>query len=68
MKVAGREFDRENDKDTTGKYGKSTFASRVVEANAATIDFKGFAALLDRFGTVINDYNGRLNQSAAAAN
>ena len=66
-KVDGREFDRGNDKDTTGEYGKSTFASRVVEPNAATFDFTGFAPLLNRIVAVINDYKGELSKPAAAA-
>ena len=37
-------------------YGKVRFAEKVVSPNRATIDFSGFAPLLDRLAAVIADY------------
>lgn len=55
-KVDGRTFDPDDKDDDPGKYGKMTFATRVVEPNAATIDFSGFAPLLERFVAVLDHH------------
>lgn len=52
----GKKFNPKCDKETTAEFGKSLFAERVVRPNADTIDFSGFAALLDRIVKVIDHY------------
>jgi hypothetical protein len=42
--------------DELTEYGKAYFAEHVVKANAATIDFTGFDALLDRLRQVLAHY------------
>lgn len=54
----GKTFDPEKEQDEPGKYGKAVFATRVIEPNAATIDFSGFAPLLDRIVAVLDHHAG----------
>jgi RNA-directed DNA polymerase len=54
----GKTFDPANEQDEPGKYGKAVFATRVIEPNAATIDFSGFAPLLDRIVAVLDHHAG----------
>jgi hypothetical protein len=42
--------------DEATEYGKAYFAEHVVKANATTIDFTGFDALLDRLRQVLAHY------------
>ena len=54
--LKGKKFNPHNDVDTDTEYGKWIFAKQVVQQNAATINFKGFAPLLERIVAVIDDY------------
>ncbi len=54
--VDGKVFDPNKEHDEAGKYGKVVFAKRVVIANAAAIDFSGFATLLDRIVAVLDHH------------
>jgi retron-type reverse transcriptase len=54
----GKTFDPNKEHNALGKYGKVVFAERVVVPNAATIDFSGFAALLDRIVAVLDHHAG----------
>ena len=63
--VDGKTFDPNKEHDETGKYGKVVFAKRVVIPQAATIDFSGFAPLLDRIIAVF-DYHAALKVAPLA--
>ena len=54
--LGGKTFDPDKEHDAPGKYGKAVFASKVVEPNAATIDFSGFSPLLDRIVAVLDHH------------
>jgi RNA-directed DNA polymerase len=54
--VEGKIFDPDKEHEAPGKYGKVDFANRVVTPQAATIDFTGFTALLDRIVAVLNHH------------
>jgi len=49
----GKTFNMKNDTDTTSEYGKAYFADYVVAPSANSINFAGFAPLLDRLVAVI---------------
>ena len=55
----GKTFNPNKTHNAPGEYGKVAFAERVVVPNAATINFSGFAALLDRIVAVL-DHHTRL--------
>jgi RNA-directed DNA polymerase len=52
--VGGKTFDAGSNTDTATRYGKVVFAHKVVRANADTIDFSGFDALLSNIQDVID--------------
>lgn len=52
----GKKFNPSNKIDITKEYGKEIFATSVVKANAAKIDFSGFNPLLDRIAKVLDHY------------
>lgn len=52
----GKKFDPNKKHREAGKYGKTRFAERVIRPNVASIDFSGFAPLLDRIVAVLDDY------------
>jgi hypothetical protein len=54
----GKTFDPHKEHDAPGKYGEFVFASRVIEPNVNTINFSGFAPLLDRIVAVLEHYAG----------
>jgi RNA-directed DNA polymerase len=54
--VNGKSFDPTNEYDTATHYGKHIFAQKVVLANASTIDFSGFMAILENISSVIASY------------
>lgn len=54
--VDGKTFDPNKQHDEAGKYGKVVFAKRVVTPQAATIDFSGFAQLLDRIVAALDHH------------
>ena len=62
----GTTFDPNKIHDAPGKYGKVVFAKQVVVPNASTIDFSGFAPLIDRIIAVL-DHHAGLKAAAAAA-
>jgi RNA-directed DNA polymerase len=49
----GKTFNMKNDTDTASEYGKAYFADYVVAPHAHTINFAGFAPLLDRITAAI---------------
>lgn len=52
----GKTFDPDKDHDAPGKYGKTVFATRVVEPNAHKINFSGFGPLLNRIVAVLDHH------------
>lgn len=52
--IGGKTFDPTSNTDTASQYGKKVFAHKVVRANADTIDFSGFIALLSNIRDVID--------------
>lgn len=58
--VAGKTFNRNDKIDPNKEYGKMVFAKKVVEANQEKINFSGFEQILNRFKSVITDYNGKM--------
>jgi hypothetical protein len=54
--INGKKFNRKKDIDTDSEYGKFVFAEKVVRPNAKSINFVGFAPLLERVAAVIDDY------------
>ena len=54
----GKTFDPNKEHNAPGKYGKVVFAEQVVVPRAATIDFSGFAPLLDRIVAVLDHHAG----------
>ena len=54
----GKTFDPHKEHDAAGKYGKFAFATRVIEPNANTINFSGFAPLFDRIVAVLEHSAG----------
>ncbi|WP_018294908.1 retron Ec67 family RNA-directed DNA polymerase/endonuclease [Mariprofundus ferrooxydans] len=56
IKVDGRSFDYSKEADSTTKYGKNTFATKVVLENKSSISFKGFKPILSRIEKVIKHY------------
>ena len=56
IQVGGRSFSAENDYDRTKFYGKADFADHVVTPHAKTIDFTGFAPLLQRLAMAIVEH------------
>ena len=54
--IGGKTFDPNKEHEESGKYGKVVFAKQVVTPNAPTIDFNGFAPLLDRIVAVLDHH------------
>lgn len=54
--LEGKKFNPRKDHGAAGEYGKFVFAEKVVRPNASTIDFKGFAPLLERIIAVMDGY------------
>ena len=54
--LEGKKFNPDDKINTDSEYGKLLFAKQVVQPKAATIDFTGFAPLLERIVAVIDDY------------
>lgn len=55
--LEGKKFNPNKVHNADDEYGKFVFAEKVVRPNVATIDFSGFATLLDRIVAVIDDYS-----------
>ena len=53
----GKKFNASKDHRGDGEYGKCVFAEKIVRPNADTINFSGFAPLLDRIIAVLDDYS-----------
>ena len=66
-KLDGKSFNKETNINPTTEYGKAVFAERVVRPKAGTINFAGFAPLLERIEAVIRDYAERRAAAALAA-
>lgn len=64
--IDGKTFDPNKEHEEAGKYGKVVFAKQVVIPNARTIDFSGFAPLLNRIVAVL-DYHAALKKAPPAA-
>jgi hypothetical protein len=56
MKVEGKSFNPSNDKMTDTTYSKAVFAREVVEKRKSSINFEGFAPLLDRISAVLEKH------------
>ena len=54
--LGGRSFSRADKYDDSKHFGKLDFADKIIRSKSATIDFSGFAPLLDRLVEVIEDY------------
>jgi len=52
----GKKFNPKKDHAADGEYGKFVFAEKVVRPNATTINFAGFAPLLERVVAAIDHY------------
>ncbi|WP_199262486.1 hypothetical protein [Paracoccus binzhouensis] len=52
----GKKLNLKKDHGADGEYGKFVFAEKVVRPNAGTIDFTGFAPILECIGAVIDHY------------
>jgi RNA-directed DNA polymerase len=63
--IDGKTFDPNKEHEEAGKYGKLVFANRVVVPRAATIDFSGFAPLLDRIVAVL-DHHAAIKMAASS--
>ncbi len=58
----GKQFNDTNaDKDGSKFYGKKVFATKVVAANKATVNFGGFEPLLDAIAEVIEHHNAKVH-------
>lgn len=55
--LKGKKYNPKKGHRAPGEYGKYALAESVVRPNAATIDFSGFAPLLDRMVAVIDHYS-----------
>lgn len=62
--LAGKSFDDTNNTDSATHYGKTIFAHKVIKPNADTIDFNGFAPLLDRIVLVLNEHAKKVATAA----
>jgi len=58
-KLGTKTFSREKRINESTEYGKAAFAREVVEKNAKSIDFRGFAPILDRITAAIKDHATR---------
>ncbi len=56
-KLNGKTFDPSNDHSTASHYGKADFAFRVVQPNAATINFENFSTLLTNITQAVEHAN-----------
>lgn len=63
--IDGKTFDPNKEHEEAGKYGKVVFAKQVVIPNAPTIDFSGFAPLLNRIVAVL-DHHAALKKAPPA--
>ena len=53
--------------DGTKFYGKKVFATKVIAANKATVNFVGFVPLLNAISAAISDYNSKTALASAVA-
>ena len=53
--------------DGTKFYGKKVFATKVIAANKATVNFVGFVPLLNAISAAISDYNSETALASAVA-
>ncbi|HEY2496723.1 MAG TPA: retron Ec67 family RNA-directed DNA polymerase/endonuclease [Candidatus Angelobacter sp.] len=60
VKLNNKSFSPENNYDPQTHYGKAIF-SQYVDANAGTIDFRGFKGILDRLAGVVAAHAAQLN-------
>jgi RNA-directed DNA polymerase len=66
IKIGGKTFSPDPKADTNLHFGKHIF-SQYVRENAATIDFQGFAGVLDRISAAIEDYVAKRVKTGAVA-
>ncbi len=66
VQIGGKPFDPDKKHGDHTKYGKHVFAEQVIKKDAATIDFSGFAPLLDRIVAVLDDYDKKLANAPPA--
>ena len=55
--IKGKTYDPKKEHGVADKYSK--FAERVIKPNADTIEFSGFAPLLNRIVAVLQNYEAR---------
>ncbi len=65
-KLSGKTFNKTNEKLGDHEYGKQYFLDYVVRKNKNSIDFYGFAPLLDRIKLCISDWENQ-DQSAQSS-
>jgi len=65
-KIDGKSFNPADSIDTATEYGKQVFAEKVVKAGAASIDFTGFASLLDEVAKIVRDHSSKRAASHSA--
>jgi hypothetical protein len=58
--INGKKFNRAKKIDPSTEYGKKIFAENIIAPNAATINFNGFAPLLNRITAVIAHHAARV--------
>jgi hypothetical protein len=66
MPYQGKTFDPTCMKDTATHFGKATFAYKVVEPSAETINFKKFKPLLKNLVAVIDEHSKKHPPAPAA--
>jgi RNA-directed DNA polymerase len=60
--INGKKFNPENDQSgSKGEYGKQVFATKVVKAKKAEINFDKFQPILTNIAAAIEDYKSRIN-------
>jgi RNA-directed DNA polymerase len=68
MIFEGKKFDMKNaETDGTKFYGKKVFATKVIAANKATVNFAGFVPLLNAISAAISDYKSKTTLASAVS-
>jgi RNA-directed DNA polymerase len=65
--IDGKTFREEHDADNSHHYGKVIFAHKVVKPNAESINFNGFAPLLENVVAVLKFHYAASDEAEAAA-
>jgi RNA-directed DNA polymerase len=62
IKLEGKSFNSTNKKLGDDEYGKYLFAEKIIKPNYLTVNFNGFAPLLERIVQVMNAYQAPIIQ------